>query len=177
MKNATKKENVEIVSNIIDKVRHISDDANTIINSLQVQDITAQQLAAVNHLLENIQNRLAGIMSHLNSDDGRHSKDGEDFDETIKISTLHRDIAFDPDAIDSLAASEHRQGDIDALLSDPDLLSADSAENEVSADDILNNFTNMNNSSASEKPHTTESVQEVVEDEEFSQDDIDAMFN
>jgi chemotaxis regulatin CheY-phosphate phosphatase CheZ len=165
IKNATKPENVEMVANIIDKVRNISDDANSIINSLQVQDITAQQLAAVNHLLENVQNRLTAIMAHIAFEENSGKTKNNSFDEAIKISKLHRDIAFDPDAVDAITI-ENRQDDVDALLANPDLLLANSEENEESADDIINNFAN----SASDNAETVE------EYEEFSQDDIDAMF-
>jgi chemotaxis regulatin CheY-phosphate phosphatase CheZ len=173
MKNATKEENTEVISSIIDRVRHISDDANTIINSLQVQDITAQQLAAVNHLLENIQSRLSGIMSHINNEG---SKVNDDFDETIRISKLHRDIAFDPDAVDSITA-EHRQEDIDALLSDPNLLSSSTdVENVESNEDVLNNFANASNEKEQIDENSSQATEET-EYEEFSQDDIDALFN
>ena len=173
MKNTTKKENVEIVSGIIDKVRSITDDANSIINSLQVQDITAQQLAAVNHLLQNIQSRLTGIMAHINP---AEDKADDAFDETIKISKLHRNIAFDPDAIDSITESEHRQDDIDALLANPDLLKTAGGDDGKSAEDIANASSAA--APAAENNDSSGSSETVEEDsfEEFSQDDIDAMF-
>jgi len=171
IKNATSTENVEIVANIISRVRNISDDANSIINSLQMQDITAQQLAAVNHLLESVQSRLSGIISHLVFDEYNKSKNNNSFDETIKISKLHREIAFDPDAVDAIT-SENRQDDVDALLANPDLLNAYSEETEESPEDIINNFTNT---VSTDTEATVEATSEE-DDEEFSQDDIDAMF-
>ena len=175
IKNATQRENIEMVSNIINKVRNISDDANSIINSLQMQDITAQQLAAVNHLLENVQSRLTGIMDHINFDGDTKPKTKDGFDEAIKISKLHREIAFDPDAVDAITA-ENRQEDIDALLANPDLLLAASEETVEDVNDVINSFASASNSGSTvEKPAVVEEAAEE-EFEEFSQDDIDAMF-
>jgi len=175
IKNATHRENIEMVSNIINKVRNISDDANSIINSLQMQDITAQQLAAVNHLLENVQSRLTGIMDHINFDGDTKPKTKDGFDEAIKISKLHREIAFDPDAVDAITA-ENRQEDIDALLANPDLLLAASEETVEDVNDVINSFASASNSGSTvEKPAVVEEAAEE-EFEEFSQDDIDAMF-
>ena len=169
-------EHTVIIATIIDKVRHISDDANTIINSLQVQDITAQQLAAVNHLLENIQSRLTGIMKHINTEElgaNVNANISSHFDESIKISNLHRTIAFDPDAVDSITA-EDRQYDIDAMFANPDAtmieLADDSGKSVESSDDIINSFNNIQ--------QATESAENNEDDfgEDFSQEDIDAMF-
>ncbi len=53
---------------LVSKMKH---DANDITISLQVQDITAQQLATVNHLIEAVQEKLSGLItdfdkSHVN---------------------------------------------------------------------------------------------------------------
>lgn len=164
-------EHTAIIASIIDKVRHISDDANTIINSLQMQDITAQQLAAVNHLLESVQSRLTGIMKNLNADDLPLGNPPLKFDDSIKTSNLHRNIAFDPDAVDSMT-TPNRQDDIDAMFANPDAISIENSEknNEVAEniDDIMNAF------NAQAAPETTSAEADM--DEEFSQDDIDAMF-
>jgi len=163
-KNIRNNEHLEIITNIIDKVRNISDDANSIINSLQIQDITAQQLAAVNHLLENIQSRLTGIIRNINADEYNDSI--KQYDDSIKISKLHRNIAFDPDAVDAITAN--RQDDIDAMFSAATNNNIDEnpyqKAQEESPDDIINSF-------------NQQTTNEIVEDEEFSQDDIDAMFN
>lgn len=47
-----------IFANMNDKIYRIT-------LSLQVQDITAQQLAAVNHLIESVQERLTSLLSHF----------------------------------------------------------------------------------------------------------------
>jgi chemotaxis regulatin CheY-phosphate phosphatase CheZ len=50
----------EIINSLNDKVYRIT-------MSLQVQDITAQQLATVNHLIDSVQNKLTGILSDFES--------------------------------------------------------------------------------------------------------------
>jgi methyl-accepting chemotaxis protein len=171
-------EHATVITNIIDKVAAISDDANSIINSLQIQDITAQQLAAVNHLLETIQNRLSGIMKHLEPEAFPSVQADANFDDTIQISKLHRNIAFDPEAVDSMSAT-NRQQDVDALLADPSaLLDAEPEEDEaeqspVNIDDLLSQFENSNGEEESVAP--VEATEETNTDE-ISQDDIDALF-
>ena len=183
-------EHLAIITNIIEKVQHISDDANTIINSLQVQDITAQQLAAVNNLIESIQTRLLGIMKKLNTEElaalrnatSTKPKADNEFDGIIRTSTLHRNIAFDPDAVDSLTA-EHRQEDIDAMFANADLTIAELTDNIIKTvdngetdniDDLINSFNN-NTTENVEQNNEVNNEEIVVED--FSQDDLDAMFN
>jgi hypothetical protein len=175
-KDVTSNEHTAIITKIIAKVTEISDDANSIINSLQIQDITAQQLAAVNHLLENVQGRLTGILSHLNPEEVAIAKNSNSgVDESIMISKLHRNIAFDPDAVDSITA-ENRQDDIDAMLANPDIAFASAEENDsISAEDLLNSFaTNASNNNTADAPNAPDTA---VDDEEFSQDDIDALFS
>ena len=167
VKEIKDKEHNQVIVNIINEVKNITDDANSIINSLQIQDITAQQLAAVNHLLENVQCRLTGIMKNINTEESNHqmSPHKSKFDESMRISTLHRSIAFDPDAVDSVT-TPNRQDDIDVMFSNPNLV-CDETENVdavVDPDDIISSFNAAN-------------LEEESMDEEFSQDDIDAMFN
>lgn len=64
--------------------------------SLQVQDITSQQLAAVNHLIENVQDKLAALISDL-----EHSEFPQEntqvIDEGLRINAPVN-AAFNPDA-------------------------------------------------------------------------------
>ncbi|MBI1938196.1 MAG: protein phosphatase CheZ [Ignavibacteriales bacterium] len=46
-------------------IRKIENDSSNITISLQVQDITAQQLASVNHLIQSVQKRLASLLFDL----------------------------------------------------------------------------------------------------------------
>lgn len=65
------KENLSVVdqkdhiTSILDKIQM---DATNIAIALQVQDITTQQLSAVNHLIISVQKRLSGLMFELESD-------------------------------------------------------------------------------------------------------------
>ncbi len=54
-----------LVDNITGNVEKLSAYANDITISLQVQDITAQQLAAVNQLVESVHNRLHNLLQSL----------------------------------------------------------------------------------------------------------------
>jgi chemotaxis regulatin CheY-phosphate phosphatase CheZ len=169
-------EHTKIITDIIARVQDISDDANTIINSLQIQDITAQQLAAVNHLLENVQSRLSDIMKNINADVADVAvTTGAKFDDSIKVSTLHRNIAFDPDAVDSIT-QENRQSDIDAMLANPDLMLATETNNQAEKVENKNALINASNPQNFNTPTTISSAEEKEMDEEFSQDDIDALF-
>jgi len=53
------------IQEILKAVKKIKEDANNITLSLQVQDITSQQLAAVNHLIESVQKNLASLKVNL----------------------------------------------------------------------------------------------------------------
>lgn len=168
--SASQKEYANINNQMVARLQEITDESNTIINALQVQDITAQQLAAVNHLLENIQNRLGSIMKHLTTADSG----GEFFDESIKVSKLHRDIAFDPEAVDSIMTHEKRQDSVDAIFTDPN----STVNIEKEADKIANTAASngaANKPAAPAAPTAFAEGAMEVEDE-ISQDDIDALF-
>jgi len=165
----------EIVNSAISQMQAITDDSNTIINALQVQDITAQQLAAVNHLLENIQARLGKIMQHLSpkGDDGTNLS----YNEEIKVSKLHREIAFDPDAVDSIMTEEKRQDNVDALFNDQNALANIEKEAGKIANNAVNGGKSNSNANVNAKPaNTAFSGGLDGGGDEFSQDDIDALF-
>lgn len=50
---------------VFESIEKIKNDAYNITLSLQVQDITSQQLAAVNHLIESVQNKLSGLIVEI----------------------------------------------------------------------------------------------------------------
>ena len=153
----------------------IKDDSNSIMMSLQVQDITSQQIAAVNHLLQTVQGKLSQIMDKFkNSDIGGLVSTGAATEHSVgtNISTLHRDIAFDPDAVDAITLKETRQGDIDAMINSFDgntvsNMSASVPTDPASQGDIDSMFANMNGSAQASIPDPTDPA---------SQDDIDSMF-
>lgn len=96
--------------NLIDKIlKHfpqlITDTGNITI-SLQVQDITSQQLAAVNHLIQSVQKKLASLI--LDIDESKL----EDLDKSgIDVP---QGSTFDPNA--SYDKSEMRQDMVDAII-------------------------------------------------------------
>jgi len=150
-KNSKDSEFGEIVTKTDAMLSSIKDDSNSIMMSLQVQDITSQQIAAVNHLLQTVQAKLSLIMDKFkNSDIGElvGTASNSDHVEGTNISKLHRDIAFDPDAVDSITHKETRQGDIDAMIQ---------------------NYSSTNGTQVAKE-------EIVVDDGPASQDDIDNMF-
>lgn len=93
-------------SELMEIFQKISNDVYNITLSLQVQDITSQQLAAVNHLIESVQKRLASLIVHLDESDLR------DFDTDTVYSV--KGEAFDPDA--RYTKSTERQEAADVII-------------------------------------------------------------
>ncbi len=98
----------------------IMNDTYSITLSLQVQDITSQQLAAVNHLIQSVQQRLASIIedidtSHLNNDYKLDAPDGATFDPNASYdkSASRQDMA---DSIMNGTNQKASQDEIDKLF-------------------------------------------------------------
>ncbi len=89
------------------KVNKIISDTDQITMSLQVQDITAQQLAAVNHLIISIQQKLGGLLSVVDSN--IYNKD-EDLEQT-QLPDVH----FDANA--SYQQEDNKQDIVDSVIS------------------------------------------------------------
>lgn len=200
--------------NILIEIRN---DSNSIINSLQIQDITAQQIAAVNFMLGTLQEKLLKILKHFESTNIYDLVGDSSFtDKTVNVSTLHRDIAFDPNAIESLNKDLNRQQNVDDLISNFAIEETNSnskievttnsvnqspiqeqkIDSTVSNDDINDLLNSMNIDDLSSITENEEKVKsnpdtngqeldnlsgklESLEnfDGDFSQDDIDALFN
>ncbi len=145
----------------------LNDDLTAIMMSLQVQDITSQQIAAVNHLLETIQVRLAKILRHFQESELAEIIAPEGFHEDKNITNLHRSIAFDPDALDAINKKESRQDDVDALLAkvSSGTLSDEDMKEDTEDIDIDALFANAG-----------ANTQDATSGEEISGDDIDALF-
>lgn len=184
------KENDEIIESM-------NNDASAIMMSLQVQDITSQQLAAVDHMLNAVQQKLADILMKFKKTDitklAEEAKEQQEID--TNVTHFHRDIAFDPNAISSIENQKDRQEEIDDLISkrdagedlyeeqeeianyidvnESDILEESSSEEEetLDPDDIDAMF---ENASVIEEDQTVESNDAT--DEEMNPDDIDAMF-
>ncbi len=93
------------IDEILDKIQM---DATNIAIALQVQDITTQQLSAVNHLIISVQKRLSGLMYELDND--AEIKQVENADEII----VPTDTNFDMNA--SFIKQQTSQDDIDKLI-------------------------------------------------------------
>ncbi len=161
-------------SGIIDSIK---DDSNSIMMSLQVQDITSQQIAAVNHLLQTVQSKLALIMQKFQSTEMDKLVHNDDtYSPDTNVSKMHRQIAFDPDAVDSLTNSDVRQGEVDAMF---DNHFNGAAPNEpASADDIDSLFANVANDNS---PASADDIDNLFanapnDDSPASIDDIDNLF-
>ncbi|MGA7723553.1 MAG: protein phosphatase CheZ [Ignavibacteriaceae bacterium] len=96
----------------------VKNDVYNITLSLQVQDITSQQLAAVNHLIESVRTSLASLMLHL---DDSEIKSFDNF-----YNDLPKGGTFDPNA--EFTRSTERQDAADILIS--------SMNNKTSQDEI-----------------------------------------
>lgn len=84
----SKNSSSEKLGELLLQVGKMKNDSNSITISLQVQDITAQQLATVNHLIESVQEKLSSLI--------------EDFDNTKILDnheiSLPENASFDPNA-------------------------------------------------------------------------------
>lgn len=93
---------------ILKTLGEVKNNVYNITLSLQVQDITSQQLAAVNHLIESVRTKLASLILHLDeSDVSGLEVDG------IEVPA---NAAFDPDAYYS--KSTERQEMADDIIKD-----------------------------------------------------------
>lgn len=98
--------NFENLTTINEVINRINDNANNITLSLQVQDITSQQLAAVNHLIKSVQNSLSSIVKEFHNTNLEETKENE-FD-------IPSDSAFNPDA--TYSKSDERQELVEELI-------------------------------------------------------------
>lgn len=187
----------------------ISMDTGSIMMALQVQDITAQQLAAVNSLLNTVQERLSKILNSFTSSgmEQMGMDNPTDLpDDHIQTSQLHREVAFDPDAIESITQKDIRQDNIDEMFNNIDINNLEedeipteklvketipdqeNVETEIAKEETIINETVEEKASESTTDKQSEDNSESVENDDnnteedldpmaqFSQDDIDALF-
>lgn len=94
-----------IINSVLDSFPKLKNDTYSITLSLQVQDITSQQLAAVNHLIESVQDRLSSIIKDI---------DNSQIETDDKKIYAPEGATFDPDA--SYDKSVERQDMVDQLI-------------------------------------------------------------
>lgn len=179
-------------------IQSIVDDSNSIMMSLQVQDITAQQIAAVSNLLETVQGKLMGILEKFNNINVADINDmnvnpavTQAINET-RIANMHRRIAYDPEAIEAITNKDSRQENVDSLIDafehnklDVNNIQEDAGSEITDPSDVDAMFNAANASFAASAPAEVESQTPSpaipMEDEDgmdaVSQDDIDALFN
>jgi chemotaxis regulatin CheY-phosphate phosphatase CheZ len=95
-----------VIPSMLEIFKKVKNDAYNITISLQVQDITTQQLAAVNHLIESVQTSLASLMMHL---DDSEIKTFDNF-----YNDLPKVVTFDPNA--EYTKSTERQDVADTII-------------------------------------------------------------
>ena len=88
---------------VFDKIKN---DVYNITLSLQVQDITSQQLAAVNHLIESVRQRLSSLVMHLDETELSNM-------ELVKIDSPDNST-FNPEAV--YTKSQEKQDMADSLV-------------------------------------------------------------
>ncbi len=166
--NSLKQSKNQSVMKIVDETNELTQsiamDSSSIMMSLQVQDITSQQIAAVNNLLETIQGKLGRILKNFQESNIQDMIDAEDPVDNTNVSKMHRDIAFDPEAVSAIENKDIRQGQVDAIFG-----------GDANIDDLMNEV----DDSATEAPKNEEAPvakEEVSNTSPASQDDIDALF-
>jgi chemotaxis regulatin CheY-phosphate phosphatase CheZ len=193
----------ELVNNSEKLLESIRMDSTQIMMSLQVQDITSQQLAAVNSLLQTVQGKLGEIMIHFRNTEigelittsGRRPSSNTNDESATQVSTMHRAIAYDHDVGSALNKDPNRQNDVDSIFASyqqdgdvsPSLLSA--AATSGGQDDIDALFGAAGVAPTSSPAATSSGVDSSQNDIDAlfgnensgggapSQDDIDALFN
>lgn len=90
------------------KVDKINEDSYKITLSLQVQDITSQQLAAVNHLIQSVNTRLGSLVKDIDSSDLRA--------ELNELSEKPANVHFDKNA--KYVHDQNRQNMVDEIMNE-----------------------------------------------------------
>jgi len=81
----------DLATNLIEQINTMKEDTYQITLSLQVQDITAQQLAAVNHLINSVHTKLATLVSDIDQSQLKGDFNGMDIQ-------VPEGVTFDPKA-------------------------------------------------------------------------------
>ena len=98
----------EEIESLIETTGKVKNDAYSITLSLQVQDITSQQLAAVNHLIESVRNKLSSLV---------HTIGDSSIDDIDLVSEEESgDVVFDEDA--AYTKDKSRQDLVDSIVNE-----------------------------------------------------------
>ncbi|QQS35468.1 MAG: protein phosphatase CheZ [Ignavibacteriales bacterium] len=94
---------IQVATPLLESLKRIGTDVYNITLSLQVQDITAQQLAAVNHLIGSVQEKLTSLITEIEDTDVRDLSD--------KSVSVPDSGSFNPDARYNSSASRQQLAD------------------------------------------------------------------
>jgi chemotaxis regulatin CheY-phosphate phosphatase CheZ len=86
------------LNEIKERVTKVNEDSFKITMSLQVQDITAQQLAAVNHLIESVNLKLSNLVEQINSSNIQEELSGLTSNVTEITPDEEGSVSFDKNA-------------------------------------------------------------------------------
>jgi len=123
MLNGTK----EILDANLSVIPKILNDVYSITLALQVQDITSQQLLAVNHLIESVQGNLAKLI------DGFEETNIHELEHLSQIN-VPEGATYDPNA--QYDHSDHRQKMADSIINDSAATKASTSAAKASQDEI-----------------------------------------
>jgi len=142
LKEGNSPANNEMLSQNKVLLNKISEDSNSIMILLQVQDISAQQIASVNHTLKSIQQKLRGILINVqNSDFHVVDENLKNHDSSSNVTMLHREISFDSQAIDAFDTQADNQRTADQLIEanfEEKNKDSDQADTEIDIDSFFN---------------------------------------
>lgn len=96
-----------LIEKLKQRLATVNEDANKITLSLQVQDITSQQLSAVNHLIGSVNDRLSTLVNEIEKSDVKNEL------ETLKIQAP-QNADFNPEA--RYDKSPDKQQDADEIV-------------------------------------------------------------
>lgn len=100
----SKNSSSEKLGNLLMQIGTMKENANSIAISLQVQDITSQQLAAVNHLIESVQEKLSALIADFDSNEIK-------VDDEISVPD---NSTFDPNA--RYSSNKIQQAEVDSIF-------------------------------------------------------------
>jgi hypothetical protein len=102
------------------------------------------------------------------------------FNERTNVSKMHRQIAFDPQAVDSISFKETRQMEVDAAIAEHKQNEFETSPSDASTEDIDALFSGKSlelvNLTAEAETDTGVDTNKADSDEPVSQEDIDALF-
>ncbi len=134
----------------------VQDKATSIMMSLQVQDITSQQLAAVNHLIESIEDKLSLLMNRFHETDN--------LDDPKTKATPNR--TFDPNAAYDTSGKRQEVAD-EIFSSSPGNPATEAPDNSAASQNDIDDLFNNKAVAPAETPDKSAA----------SQNDIDDLFN